>query len=86
MSSIAQRTRKRRSRAQGARANTLANRPEDVRLKQRLARAAENAVPAKNSALHRLHNALSREQYEAGQEGLNQYVQTIAALIPKDGS
>jgi tRNA(Met) C34 N-acetyltransferase TmcA len=89
MTSIAQRTRKRRSRAQGARANTRTNRPEDARLKQRLARAAENAVPGKNSALHRLHNVLSREQYEAGCRLRDDWLDHLDAKsggIPSDGS
>jgi hypothetical protein len=63
MTSVAQRTSRRRSRAEIARAAAIANRSEGA--KRRVANAAPQH-PSKNSALYRLQGALSRQQYEAG--------------------
>jgi hypothetical protein len=63
MTSVAQRTSRRRSRAEIARAAALANRSEGA--KRRVANATPQH-PSKNSALYRLQGALSRQQYEAG--------------------
>jgi hypothetical protein len=63
MTSVAQRISRRRTRAEIARANAIANRES---YHKRRTAAAEAAAPAKNSALYRLQGALTRQQYEAG--------------------
>lgn len=64
MTSVAQRTRTRRTRAEIARAVALANRAEGA--KRRARNTAEAAIVTKQSALYRLQAALTRQQYEAG--------------------
>jgi hypothetical protein len=63
MTSVAQRTSRRRTRAEISRAAAIANRSEGAK---RRVRNAEPVHPSKNSALSRLQGALTRQQYEAG--------------------
>lgn len=64
MTSVAQRTRARKTRAEIKRANALRNRENGQ--KRRMANQAASSNAAKNSALSRLAGALTRQQYEAG--------------------
>jgi hypothetical protein len=65
MTSVAQRTSRRRTRAEILRAASIGRRENGKKL--RLRNAAEAALPpCKQSALYRLQGALSRQQYEAG--------------------
>jgi hypothetical protein len=65
MTSVAQRTTRRRTRAEILRAASIGRR-EDGK-KRRIRNAAEAALPpCKQSALYRLQGALSRQQYDAG--------------------
>jgi hypothetical protein len=64
MTSVAQRIRSRRTRAEIARAAALANRAEGT--KRRASNRAEAAIVTKQSAIYRLQGALTRQQYEAG--------------------
>jgi hypothetical protein len=88
MTSVAQRTRTRRTRAEILRAASIGRR-EDGK-KRRVRNAAEAALPpCKQSALYRLQGALSRQQYEAGCRLRDDYLDHLDAKsggIPSDGT
>jgi hypothetical protein len=86
MTSVAQRTSRRRTRAEIARAAAIANRKEGAK---RRVRNAEPAHLGKQSALHRLQGALTRQQYEAGCHLRDDWLDHLDAKtggIPSDGT